>query len=193
MANARPRKSPRRKSGAWSKLAPATRKRYKGAGITRQDYYRGVSLQAARGHKPKPSPDAAPAAVVERVIGGEGTMADLDVLTDWAERLAGTTFGSWLPVNMSADTKAALSQLDLRPEQWGRVHFVPAGDDEPWEMIVTPKGAPLNADGTSPYDRSILIPGGGGRDTTGAREVLDWLTYGDDVPDGLEWDVGGTL
>jgi len=185
-------RTPRRKSGAWSKLAPATRKRYKGAGVTRQDYYRGVSLQAARGHAPRPSPQAAPTSIVERVIGGEGTMADLDVLTDWADRLAGTTFGQGIPEWMDPVTRAALSQLDLKPAQWGKVHFIPASDDEPWQMIVTPKGAPLNADGTSPYDRTIEIPGGGGKDTVGAREILDWLAYGDDVPDGLEWDVGGT-
>ena len=83
MADARPRKSPRRKSGSWSKLAPATRKRYQGAGITRQDYYKGVDLRAARGHKPRPAPTAAPAAITERVIGGEGTMADLDALPRW--------------------------------------------------------------------------------------------------------------
>lgn len=192
MADARPRKSPRRKSGSWSKLAPATRKRYQGAGITRQDYYKGVDLRAARGHKPRPAPTAAPAAITERVIGGEGTMADLDALTDWADRLAGATFGRWWPTDISADTAAALSQIDLHPDQWGSVHFIPAGNDEPWQMIITPKGAPINADGTSPYDRVVLIPGGGGRDTSGAREVLDWLTYGDDVPDGLEWDIGGT-
>jgi hypothetical protein len=39
-------------------------------------------------------------------------------------------------------------------------------------MIVTPKGANLRDDGTSPYDQVILIPGGGAPGT-GAREVLD--------------------
>jgi hypothetical protein len=38
----------------WDQLKPATQKRYIGAGISRADYKRGVSLSGARGHKQTP-------------------------------------------------------------------------------------------------------------------------------------------
>lgn len=47
----------------WDQLKAATRKRYEGAGVTRAEYERGVSLAGARGHRntpEKPIPHGAP-------------------------------------------------------------------------------------------------------------------------------------
>ena len=56
-------------------------------------------------------------------------------------------------------------------------------------MTVTPK---RYMDGETvlshAYDKSVDIPGGGGSGTSGAREVLDWLSG-----EGRDFDVAGTI
>ena len=185
-----PRRGKRYGGKNWSELSPSYRKRLQGAGITRASYYAGVDLRAARGKRQKPPPGAADPRLTETVITGDATMDEVVRLQNWAE---GLTVPAWIPPTMSPDAKAALSQIDLRPSQWGHVSFSPQADDMPWEMRITPKGAPTGSDGRSPYDRVVLIPGGGGRDTWGAREILDWLAYGDDLPRSLDFDVEGTV
>lgn len=176
----------------WSDLSPATRSRLTSAGITRQAWYRGDSLNAAYGHKVRYREPAqrrargeAPRGPMEREIAGEAIAGDLQALQSWAESKARP---SWIPDNMSAPTAAALSQIPGNPKSWGSVHFTPVADDQPWEMIVTPRGHE-RGDG---HDIEIEIPGGGGRHTWGAREVLDWLTYPDDdtFADQFDWDIG---
>ena len=144
--------------GTWSQLTKGTRDRYKRAGITRQDYYKGVSLKAARGHADKPPDNAAPVSVTRAAIEGEITLPELRDLERWAEAFT----SSWIPEHFSNDLKAALSQLSLPPEKWERVRFTPAGEDAPWQMIITPANVRKNPDGSSPYDVVIDIPGGGG-------------------------------
>lgn len=187
-----PRKSPRREAGSWSKLSASTRARYAGAGVSRMDYYRGVSLQGARGHKPKAPSGAAPKAATDRLVAGEASESDIRAVQNWADTLGDKRWASWIPSDMSIDAKAALSQIDLHPSQWGHASMTPRSDGQPWTLTVTPKNAPQNADGTSPYDRSIDVPGGGGADTDGAREIIDWWAYGDDDYwwDDFDFDIG---
>jgi hypothetical protein len=161
----------------WGKLSPAYRDRLKRQGITAQSYRTG-DLRGARGHKAKPPPYAAPAVATQHVAIGQGTEAELSTLADWARSSARP---SWIPKTMGMDAAAALSQIDLNPEQWGHVRFEPRPDGAPWEMYVTPRGAPLRSDGTSVYDRHVTIPGGGSPHSFGAREILDWLTYNEDM------------
>lgn len=176
------KRNPGRRVG-WSKLKAGYRKRLEGAGITRAQWEAGADLRRARSHMPEVK--GAPKELTERVLRGEGTQADLRDLQSWARSALRP---SWIPDSMSADTAAALSLIDLAPGQWAAVHFTPAPDGEPWEMRITPKGAPLRADGTSAYDRVVLIPGGGGAGTPGAREVLDWLWETD-----IQGEVGETV
>ena len=100
-----------------------------------------------------------------RMVSGAGTDQDRRVLAAFGRP-------SWIPRSVSYDVAAALSQLHGTPASWAQVRFVPSQAGEPWAMIVTPKGSPRLADGTSAYDQIVLIPGGGGPGT-GAREVLD--------------------
>jgi hypothetical protein len=120
-----------------------------------------------------------------RLTAGEATAADIAAVESWAARPG----PSWIPDDMSVDARAALSQIDIPPSRWAAVHFTPRADGEPWTMRVTPSGAPVRADGTSPYDRTVEIPGGGGAHSYGAREILDWLMYDDDVDD-IDFDIG---
>ena len=80
------------------------------------------------------------------------------------------------PPNLQLDVAGALSILPP-PKRWGAITFVPRPDGQPWQMVVTPKSY-TRKDGTVKthnYDIVATIPGGGGKDTYGAREVLDWL------------------
>ncbi len=181
------RKDPARRSVSdWNRLTPTYRARLERAGVSRDRYLAGDSLQAARGHTPQPK-GAAPLEATVREARGEGGPSDLEALERWAgSRLR----PGWIPRDMSPPTAAALSQIDLPPSKWSSVRFTPRGDDQPWAMVVTPKGVPHHPDGSSPYDRVIEIPGGGAKSTWGAREVLDWLSYDYEGEDQIEWDVG---
>lgn len=175
----------------WSELSPAYRARLTRQGVTAKKHST-ANLLSARGHKPVRSEQkgAAPRVKAERLTAGEATMGDIRDLERWA---ASKLVPSWIPRDWSVDMKASASLIDLPPGSWGKVHFDPRADGDPWTMTITPKGATLRPDGTSRYDRVYEIPGGGGRDQQGARELLDWLAYGNEVPDRLEWDVGGTV
>lgn len=144
---------------AWTSLSPAYRARLERAGVTASTHA-SADKTRARGHpSPLPTGSVQPE-LINRVVSGEGTVEELNTL---ASRF---TRPSWIPERYSVDVAAALSQLP-NPRTWSSVEFVPAADDQPWTMIVHRKG---NA-----YDRTILIPGGGG-DGSGAREVLELVT-----------------
>jgi hypothetical protein len=109
-------------------------------------------------------------------------------VTQWRES---SVVPSWLPdeVDMSLDVAAALSQIPLSPEKWGRTVFRAAPAGQPWTLTITPKRY-MNKDGTvrtHAYDIVVQIPGGGGKDTYGAREVLDWMKS-----QGYPFEVQGT-
>ncbi len=166
-----------------NKLSPGYRARLERAGITRERWLAGADLRGARAHPYRPPPSAAPGPPTARLVAGEATSEDIAVIDRWQRP-------SWLPADefdMSTDVAAAVSQLGP-PSGWGHVSFTPAADGEPWTMTVTPKRY-MDGDQvlTHEYDRSVQIPGGGGADTIGAREVLDWLGAEE-----IEFDVMGS-
>jgi hypothetical protein len=122
--------------------------------------HRSGNLIRARGHQPSRPAGAVPEKVIEPILRGEGSPADLKTLAKKFVR------PSWVPSWAAVDVAAALSQLP-NPRRWKSVDFIPRGEGEPWTMIVHLKG---NA-----YDREILIPGGGGPGS-GAKEVLRIVT-----------------
>lgn len=149
----------------WRKLSEPYRSRLERQGISQRDWEDGVDLRAARGKTPEPPRGAAPIELVESVVSGEASVSEMLSLERRFVR------PSWIDETVSADVAAALSLLP-NPSRWAAVRFIPRPDGQPWTMIVTPKGARLRDDGTSPYDISIPIPGGGGPGS-GAREVLE--------------------
>ena len=157
---ARSKRDPGRRVG-WSKLKKATRDRYLGAGVSREQWESGVDLRTARGHVPKAPSTAAPSEATLAAIQGQATEATDRALIAWQEGTA----PSWIPKEMRFDVAAALSQLP-NPSRWKEVAFIPRAGGEPWTMIVTPKNG---------YPISIEIPGGGAVGS-GARDVLDLLT-----------------
>lgn len=179
---ARPKRGPSGRRVGWAKLAPSTRKRYEGAGITKSQWEAGVDLRGARGHAPAPRASAAPSDLTTRVVGGTGSPADIGALQTWARsRLA----PSWTR-GLDADVAAALSQIPWPPSQWRDVILTPAADEAPWTMRVVPKGRPQvglvedragKSHPVTAYDAVIEIPGGGAPGT-GARQVLDLLAFG---------------
>lgn len=173
----------------WDDLSPDYRARLERQGIDAQSH-REANLLGARGHTPQAPSGRADPEATERLTTGEATERDIYDLERWAESKA---VPGWIPEEWSVDMKAAASQFSIDPRNVNHIQFTPAADGEPWQVTITPKGVPIDADGTSAYDRTFEIPGGGGRDTWGAREMLDWLAYGDDWGDWYEppeYDVG---
>ena len=156
----------------YAHLTPAYRKRLASHGITPANY-RQLDQNVARGHRSTKTPGAIDEGVLRRVLGGGGTVAEVT----GGDLLARFTWPSWIPATVSNQqdgftypvdpvVAAALSRLP-DPRTWKSVAFEPAGDDEPWVMIVEIKGRKKK--------RTTIIPGGGGAGT-GAKQVLDILT-----------------
>lgn len=149
----------------------------------------GADLRTVRGHAPRPPPWRAPREATQRLVAGEGSATDIAVVNEWNEsRPAWLNVGD--PFDLSMDTAAAISQVGLPISQWGHVHFQARPYGEPWTMTVTPK-VHMAKDGTvrtHAYDVTVDIPGGGAKDTTGAREVLDLLSERE-----IDYDVAGTV
>jgi hypothetical protein len=172
----------------WSKLRASTRRRYLGAGITRADWEAGVDLRQARSHPAPPPTYQAPA----QLVGGPlPSMADVYRVREWAESKAAP---AWTR-GMHPDTAAALSQIPWPPSQWRDVILTPAADMAPWTMRVVPKGRPTigivtdragKDHAVTAYDVIIQIPGGGELGS-GARQVLDLLTFGPTAQE-QEWE-----
>jgi hypothetical protein len=109
---------------------------------------------------------------LRRVVSGQGTLGEVTG-TDLLSRF---TWPSWVPhyVTNQQDgvyavepvVAAALSRLP-DPRTWTSVAFEPAGDDEPWTMVVTVK--------RRKKPRTTIIPGGGGAGS-GAKVVLDIIS-----------------
>jgi hypothetical protein len=181
----------------WRKLSAATRQRYEAAGITRADWEAGVDLRAARGHAPPPPPYTAPA----QIVGGTATRDDFKAVKDWA---ASNLAPRWTK-GLDPDVAAALSQIPFPPDRWRDVILTPAADGEPWTMRVVPKGRPQtgvitdrqgNDHAVTAYDVVIQISGGG-EPGSGARQVLDLLTFGPgeewSEEWSIDWDLTGTV
>lgn len=165
-----------------------------GAGITRTEWQAGVDLRGARGHTPAPPRYEAPA----QILGGSGGRDDVRAVREWLDRGLAPRWAQGL----DPDVAAALSQIPWPPSEWGDVILTPRADGEPWTMRVVPKGRPItgvltdrngNDHATTSYDVTIDIPGGG-EVGSGARQVLDLLTFGpedydDDFPD-IDFDLG---
>lgn len=141
----------------WNKLSAAMRKRYIGAGVSRQAWESGTDLRAARGHTPARPEGSAPLAPVLDFIAGKGTDTDARKLATWRRDFA----PPWLPDRawMADDTAGALSMLKA-PNTWAAVDFTPRVD-EPWTMTVTYRRG---------YAAEILIPVGS------HKEILQMLT-----------------
>ena len=211
---ARPKRGPKGRRVGWSKLKKGTRERYTAAGISRADWEAGADLRKARGHTPPPPPWMAPAEITQRVIGGRGTTGDLEALKTWAS----SAMAPWWTYGMDPDVKAALSLIPFPQRQWADVILTPAADDAPWTMRVIPKGRPSigivtdrggKGHSITAYDAVIEIPGGGAPGT-GARQVMDLLTFGPQRPEAdsdevtlwgmerdewepMDWDLTGTV
>lgn len=179
----------------WGQLSASYRRRLTGSGITREEWEAGVDLRKARGHTPAPPIYEAPV----QILGGSGGRDDLRAVREWAE----SNLAPRWTHGLDPDVAAALSQIPWPPDQWRDVVLTPRADGEAWSMRVIPKGRPNsgvmidrngNDHATTAYDVVIEIPGGG-EVGSGARQVLDLLTFGpgedyDDWPDELDFDLG---
>lgn len=186
---AAPKRGPSGKRVGWSKLSTSYRARLTGAGVTRSDWEAGADLRTARGKAPARPDYAAPADVVERLLGGEALRDDL-------EKVQAFLGPEWTR-GLDPDVRAALSQIPFPPSQWADVIITPRGDEAPWTMRVVRKGRPSNGIVTdrggndhavTAYDVTIEIPGGGAPGS-GGRQVLELLSNGppgDDYDD--DWD-----
>jgi hypothetical protein len=165
----------------WSSLSPGYRARLKSAlgEGAREKWLAGADLRSARSHKPAPPVGAAPRAVTERVVAGEGSMGDLQVLRDWQ---AANPRGYYYS-DMDYELAAVLSQIRTPPEDWAHVHIVPRPNSEPWTVTVTPKGGG--------YTETVDIPGGGAEGSP-AREFVDYLDDLQGEEEDFEYDVTGT-
>lgn len=150
----------RRKS--WSELTPAYRARLERRGVTAKTHAT-ANLIRARGHRPALPPGSIEPDYIDRLLREPGTYMTREALGGLEDRF---TRPSWIPAWVHPDAAAALSQLP-NPKRWTNVEFVPRDDGRAWTMTVSLKG---NA-----YDRTILIPGGGGPGS-GAKEVLQLVT-----------------
>jgi hypothetical protein len=157
---------------AWKDLSPAYKKRLQRQGITAKTHRRS-ELNQARGHRSTQAVGAINEGTLRRIIAGEGTVSEVTG-TDLLSRF---TWPAWVPHTVSNQqdgftyavdpvVAAALSRLP-DPRTWTSVEFQPAGDDEPWTMVVGVK--------RRKKPRTTTIPGGGGAGT-GAKQVLDILT-----------------
>lgn len=180
-------------------LSASYRARLVGAGITRADWLAGADLRTARsqpGYRPNVPAErarrpagAAPKTATDRLLAGDATPSDIAAIEAWRRP-------AWLPdrADMSDDTAAAISQIDLQPRNWGKVEFFAQPDGANWRMVVTPKSQIDKRSGkvkSHAYDRQIVIPGGGAKDTVGASEVLEWLSKADGAPV-EKFDITGT-
>lgn len=194
----RSKRSPGRRVG-WSKLTADYRGRIERAGITRSQWEAGADLRAARGKAPAPPAYAAPEELRTDLISGQATMHELERARDWTESALAPAWTAGL----DADVAVALSELP-RPSRWADVIFTPAADGEPWTMHVVMKGQPVtgvivdrngNEHATTAYDYEIQIPGGG-EAGSGAKQVMDLLTFGpageEDEWEGIDFDLTGT-
>jgi hypothetical protein len=156
----------------YAHLTPAYKKRLASHGITPANY-RQLDQNVARGHRSTRIVGAIDEGVLRRVVSGQGTVGEVT----GSDLLSRFTWPSWVPATVSNQqdgfayavdpvVAAALSRLP-DPRTWRLVAFEPAGDDEPWTMIVEIKGRKKK--------RTTIIPGGGGAGT-GAKQVLDILT-----------------
>ena len=157
---------------AWKDLSPAYKARLRRHGITAKTHNK-TDKNVARGHRSTRVVGAIDEDVLRRLVGGGGTVAEVTG-TDLLSRF---TWPAWVPhvVDNQQDgftyevdpvVAAALSRLP-DPRTWKSVSFEPAGDDEPWTMVVVIKGRKK--------PKTTLIPGGGGAGS-GAKVVLDIIT-----------------
>ncbi len=158
---------------AWKDLSPDYRARLQRQGITAKTHARS-DLNMARGHRSTKVVGAINEGTLHRIlIQRQGTVGEVT----GTDLLARFTWPSWVPhyVDNQQDgftyavepvVAAALSRLP-DPRTWKGVEFLPAGEDEPWTMVVEIKGRKKK--------KETLIPGGGGAGS-GAKQVLDILT-----------------
>lgn len=153
-------------------LSPAYRQRLSSHGITPANY-KTLDKNVARGHRSTRAVGAIDEPTLRRVLAGQGTLAEVT----GKDLLSRFTWPAWVPAVVSNQqdgftypvdpvVAAALSRLP-DPRTWKSVAFRPAGEDEPWTMVVEIKGRKKN--------RETIIPGGGGAGT-GAKQVLDIIT-----------------
>jgi hypothetical protein len=156
----------------YAHLTPAYRRRLERGGITPANY-RQLDQNIARGHRSTRVVGAIDEPTLRRVLTGGGTV---DEVTKGG-LLSRFTWPSWVPSTVTNQgdgftyavdpvVAAALSRLP-DPRTWKTFHFEPAGDDEPWTMVVEVKGRKK--------PKTTIIPGGGGAGT-GAKQVLDIVT-----------------
>jgi hypothetical protein len=157
---------------AWKDLSPAYKKRLRSYGITAKTHNK-TDKNVARGHRSTRTVGAIDEATLRRVVSGQGTISEVT----GAGLLSRFTWPSWVPHTVSNQqdghtyvvepvVAAALSRLP-DPRMWTSVAFEPAGDDEPWTMVVGVK--------RRKKPRTTVIPGGGGAGS-GAKQVLDILS-----------------
>lgn len=189
---ATPKRGPKGRRVGWSKLSADYRARLERNGVSRREWEAGVDLRATRGHAPAAPRGAAPREVTEAVVGGRATRDDLVALREWSDKALAP---SWTR-GLDADVAAALSQIPWPPSKWRDVILTPAADGDPWTMRVVPKGRPENGvvtdrkgddHATTAYDVVIEIPGGG-EAGSGARQVMDLLTFGPGQDGSDEWE-----
>ena len=154
----------------YAALTPTYKTRLARRGITQRAWEDGADLRAARGHKPRHVPKTAiDQAVTSRLLEGDAVPSDFAVVKN-------ATLPRWIPKELRADVKAALSQLP-NPKKWQSVVLCPRPGGDVWKMTVT-----LN---NQYHDEiEIEIPGGG-EHLSGAWEILDLLAK---PPGSREWE-----
>jgi hypothetical protein len=151
----------------WRKLSKPYRARLERQGISQTYWENGGDLRRARGHtKDLLSANKSPLdqRVIDRLVlppslGGGAKPEDFAAVRK-------VTFAWWIPTNMRADVKAALSQLQP-PNKWKSVVLCPRSDHDAWRMTVTYNNR---------YEDTVEIDiPGGGEELSGAKQVLDLL------------------
>ena len=174
-------------SKKWRDLSDSYRGRLEAKGIGYREWLRGDDLRGARGHSAPVPKGAAPKRLRDEAVSGDWTPREMVELSRWQE----TTAPEWIrDADLSSDVAAALSYLPP-PDRWKDAQLIPRSGDEPWTLVVQPKG--------NGYPISIEVPGGGGPGS-GAREVIEFLraveaeswTRGSDRSNPFEFEIFDT-